>query len=127
MPTFVQLEKKELDEAHFTKKQKLQQLCKEYQIPFVINDEKCRYRYCHECRWVHVGQSDMEAGDVRAKLGQDKIIGVSAQTVEQAVLAEKEGRLSRCGSSVPLPAPKADAVEVPHETLKAICEAVSIQ
>ena len=40
---------------------------------------------------VHVGQSDMEAGDVRAKLGADKIIGVSAQTVEQAVLAEKRG------------------------------------
>ena len=40
---------------------------------------------------VHVGQSDMEAGDVRAKLGPDKIIGVSAQTVEQAVLAEKRG------------------------------------
>ena len=38
---------------------------------------------------VHVGQSDMEAGDVRAKLGPDKIIGVSAQTVEQAILAEK--------------------------------------
>ena len=37
---------------------------------------------------VHVGQSDMEAGDVRKKLGPDKIIGVSAQTVEQAILAE---------------------------------------
>ena len=40
---------------------------------------------------VHVGQSDMEALDVRAKLGPDKIIGVSAQTVEQAILAEKHG------------------------------------
>ena len=42
---------------------------------------------------VHVGQSDMEAGDVRSKLGPDKIIGVSAATVEQAVLAEKHVRL----------------------------------
>ena len=42
---------------------------------------------------VHVGQSDMEAGDVRAKLGPDKIIGVSAQTVEQAILAEKHGQI----------------------------------
>ena len=40
---------------------------------------------------VHVGQSDMEAGDVRAKLGDDKIVGVSAQTVEQALLAQERG------------------------------------
>lgn len=32
---------------------------------------------------VHVGQSDMEAGDVRKKLGPDKIIGVSARTVSE--------------------------------------------
>ena len=38
-----------------------------------------------------VGQSDMEAGDVRAKLGEDKIVGVSAQTVEQALLAQERG------------------------------------
>ena len=40
---------------------------------------------------VHVGQSDMEAGNVRKMLGDDKIIGVSAQTVEQAVLAQQRG------------------------------------
>ena len=49
---------------------------------------------------VHVGQSDMEALDVRAQLGEDKIIGVSARTVEQALLAEKHGAdylgLERC-------------------------------
>ena len=37
---------------------------------------------------VHVGQSDMEAGAVREKLGPDKILGVSARTVEQALLAQ---------------------------------------
>ena len=40
---------------------------------------------------VHVGQDDMEAGDVRAKLGPNKIIGVSAHTVEEALLAEERG------------------------------------
>ena len=40
---------------------------------------------------VHVGQSDMEAGNVRKILGDDKIIGVSAQTVEQALLAQNHG------------------------------------
>ena len=75
---------------------------------------------------VHVGQSDMEAGDVRAKLGPDKIIGVSAQTVEQAILAEKHGADYLGVGRYSRPAPKEDADDVSYETLKAICEAVSI-
>ena len=77
---------------------------------------------------VHVGQSDMEAGDVRAKLGPDKIIGVSAQTVEQAVLAEQNGAdYLGVGAVFPTELQGMTLVEVSHfETLKAICEAVSI-
>ena len=75
---------------------------------------------------VHVGQSDMEAGDVRAKLGPDKIIGVSAQTVEQAVLAEKHGADYLGVGAVFPTGSKEDADDVSYETLKAICEAVSI-
>lgn len=124
--TFVQLREKELDEAHFLKEAKqLQQLCREYQVPFVINDN-VDIAIAMNADGVHVGQSDMEAGDVRAKLGQDKIIGVSAQTVEQAVLAEKRGADYLGVGAVFPTGSKADAVEVPHETLKAICEAVSI-
>ena len=73
-----------------------------------------------------MGQSDMEAGNVREKLGPDKIIGVSAQTVEQAVLAEKRGADYLGVGAVFPTGSKDDAVEVSHETLKAICEAVSI-
>ena len=75
---------------------------------------------------VHVGQSDMEAGDVRKKLGPDKIIGVSAQTVEQAILAEKHGADYLGVGAVFPTGSKDDAEDVPFETLKAICEAVSI-
>lgn len=75
---------------------------------------------------VHVGQSDMEAGDVRALLGDDKILGVSAQTVEQAVLAEQRGADYLGVGAVFHTGSKADADNVSHETLKAICEAVSI-
>ena len=75
---------------------------------------------------VHVGQSDMEAGDVRAKLGPDKIIGVSAQTVEQARLAEERGADYLGVGAVFHTDSKADAADVSHETLKAICDAVSI-
>ena len=68
----------------------------------------------------------MEAGDVRAKLGPDKIIGVSAENVEQAVLAEKRGADYLGVGAVFPTGSKDDAADVSYETLKAICEAVSI-
>ena len=75
---------------------------------------------------VHVGQSDMEALDVRAKLGPDKIIGVSAQTVEQALLAEQHGADYLGVGAVFPTGSKDDAEDVSYDTLKAICKAVSI-
>ena len=68
----------------------------------------------------------MEAGDVRAKLGPDKIIGVSAQTVEQAILAEQRGADYLGVGAVFHTGSKADAEDVSHETLTAICNAVKI-
>ena len=75
---------------------------------------------------VHVGQSDMEAGDVRAKLGPDKIIGVTAKTVEQAVLAQERGADYLGVGAVFHTDSKADAKEISFDTLKDICKAVSI-
>ena len=124
--TFVQLREKQLDEAHFMEEAKdLQALCREYNVPFIINDN-VDIALAMDADGVHVGQSDMEAGDVRAKLGPDKIIGVSAQTVEQAILAEKHGADYLGVGAVFPTGSNDDATEVPHETLKAICEAVSI-
>ena len=124
--TFVQLREKQLDEAHFMEEAKdLQALCREYNVPFIINDN-VDIALAMDADGVHVGQSDMEAGDVRAKLGPDKIIGVSAQTVEQAILAEKHGADYLGVGAVFPTGSKDDATEAPHETLKAICEAVSI-
>ena len=100
-------------------------LCKAYNVPFVINDN-VDIALEMDADGVHVGQSDMEAGDVRAKLGPDKIIGVSAQTVEQAVLAEKRGADYLGVGAVFPTSSKDDATEVSYETLKAICQAVSI-
>lgn len=124
--TFVQLREKELDEKQFLEEAKeLQKLCREYCVPFVINDNVEIAAEIH-ADGVHVGQSDMEAGDVRKRLGEDKIIGVSAQTVEQAVLAEKMGADYLGVGAVFHTGSKADADDVSHETLQAICEAVSI-
>ena len=124
--TFLQLREKELDEVHFLEEAKeLQQLCREYQVPLIVNDN-VDIAISMNADGVHVGQSYMEAGDVRAKLGPDKIIGVSAQTVEQAVLAEKHGADYLGVGAVFPTGSKDDADDVSYETLKAICEAVSI-
>ena len=96
-----------------------------YHVPFVINDN-VELALEMDADGVHVGQSDMEAGDVRAKLGKDKIVGVSAQTVEQALLAQERGADYLGVGAVFPTSSKDDAVEVDHETVKAICEAVDI-
>lgn len=124
--TFIQLREKNLDEAAFLEEAKdLQALCKEYGVPFVVNDN-VDIAVAMNADGVHVGQSDMEAGNVREKLGPDKIIGVSAQTVEQAVLAEQRGADYLGVGAVFPTGSKDDANEISIETLKAICEAVSI-
>ena len=124
--TFIQLREKNLDQAHFLEEaRELKKLCAEYQVPFVINDN-VDIAMQMDADGVHVGQSDMETGDVRAKLGPDKIIGVSAQTVEQAVLAEKRGADYLGVGAVFPTGSKDDADDVSHETLRAICQAVSI-
>ena len=124
--TFIQLREKNLDQAHFLEEaRELKKLCAEYHVPFVINDN-VDIAMQMDADGVHVGQSDMETGDVRAKLGPDKIIGVSAQTVEQALLAEKRGADYLGVGAVFPTGSKDDADDVSHETLKAICQAVNI-
>ncbi|MCR4649844.1 MAG: thiamine phosphate synthase [Lachnospiraceae bacterium] len=124
--TFVQLREKTLEDEKFLEEAKeLKKLCKNYNVPFVINDN-VDIAIAMDADGVHVGQSDMEAGDVRAKLGPDKIIGVSAENVEQAVLAEKRGADYLGVGAVFPTGSKDDAADVSYETLKAICEAVSI-
>ena len=124
--TFIQLREKNLDTEHFIEEAKeLKKLCAEYKVPFVINDN-VDIALMIDADGVHVGQSDMEAGDVRAKLGPDKIIGVSAQTVEQAVLAEKRGADYLGVGAVFPTGSKDDAVEVSHDTLRDICKSVNI-
>ena len=124
--TMLQLREKHLDEAHFLEEAKeLQALCRSRHVPFLINDN-VEIALAMDADGVHVGQSDMAAGDVRKKLGDDKIIGVSAQTVEQALLAEKAGADYLGVGAVFPTSSKDDANEVSYETLKAICSAVSI-
>ncbi|RNM31124.1 thiamine phosphate synthase [Absicoccus porci] len=124
--TCIQLREKQLDEENFLKEAiEIQKLCKEYHVPFIVNDNVDIAKTMH-ADGIHVGQSDMEALDVRKELGNDVILGVSAQTVEQAKKAEAHGADYLGVGAVFPTGSKDDAEDVSYETLKAICEAVSI-
>mgnify|MGYP001179532920 CR=1 FL=1 len=124
--TFVQLREKELDKEDFLSEAlSIKKLCREYGVPFVINDS-VEVAIASGADGVHVGQSDMEADDVRAMIGPDKILGVSTETVEEAILAEKRGADYLGVGTVFPTGSKDDAIPVTHETLKTICDAVSI-
>ena len=124
--TFIQLREKQLDDDAFLQEAvEIQALCKRYHVPFVINDNVGIAKQMN-ADGVHVGQSDMEAGDVRALLGPDKILGVSAKTVEQAVLAQQRGAdYLGVGAMFPTDS-KSDASVITVDTLRDICRAVDI-
>ncbi len=124
--TFVQLREKNLDEQNFLREaEELKKLCAARSVPFVVNDNVMIAKEAH-ADGVHVGQSDMACLEARRLLGPDSIIGVSAQTVEQAVLAEKQGADYLGVGAVFATGSKTDADSVPIETLKEICAAVKI-
>lgn len=124
--TFIQLREKELDEERFEQEaREIGALCRERHIPFVLDDNVMLAKKVG-ADGVHVGQSDMEAGNVRALIGPDRILGVSAQTVEQALRAEQAGADYLGVGAVFPTGSKDDATEVSYDTVKAIVEAVSI-
>ena len=124
--TFVQLREKELDDVSFMNEAlEIQKLCQKHNVPFVINDNVEIARKIN-ADGVHVGQSDMKAKNVREILGETKIVGVSVQTAEQAIIAEKEGADYLGVGAVFPTSSKSDADYVSFETLKEICNAVSI-
>lgn len=124
--TFVQIREKNLEKEKFQEEAVLlKNLCGKYKIPFVVNDN-VQLAEKINADGVHIGQDDMNVQEARKILGGDKIIGVSAQTVEEAVLAETQGADYLGVGAVFPTGSKDDAVEVPLETLKKICAAVKI-
>lgn len=124
--TCVQLREKELDEENFLKEAiEMKALCAKYGVPFIVNDNveiaiKCK------ADGIHVGQSDMEAGNVRALVGEDMIIGVSTKNVEQALAAQKAGADYLGVGAMFHTGTKLDAEEVSREAAQEITAAVDI-
>lgn len=89
--TFLQIREKDLNEADFeAEAKKLQDICKVYNVPYVVNDN-VEVAMRIDADGVHVGQSDIKGRDIRAMIGEDKILGISAGTVEEAIAAEQAG------------------------------------
>ena len=124
--TMIQLREKELTHEEFRAEAlEIQALCREEGVPFIVNDDvalACELK----ADGVHVGQSDMEAGNVRALIGHDAILGVSVRTPEEAVEAERKGADYLGAGAVFHTGSKADAVDITHKALREICAAVSI-
>ena len=124
--TCVQLREKELDEAAFLQEAKdICALCRRYHIPFIVNDNVDIAVACG-ADGIHVGQEDMVAGEVRRRVGDAMILGVSVHTVDEARQAVHDGA-DYLGLGAVFPtSTKADADQMTSETLRDICSAVDV-
>ena len=122
--TFLQLREKHLSKEEFIKEaREMKELSKEYKVPFVINIEVA---LAVDADGVHIGQNDMSVEEARKLLGEDKIIGVSAHNVEEAIKAQKGGADYLGVGAVCATSTKKDANVVSKEEIKKICHTVEI-
>ena len=124
--TCVQLREKELDETAFLQEAKeLCALCRRYGVPFLVNDNVEIAIACG-ADGIHVGQEDLAAGEVRRRVGETMILGVSVHTVEEACQAVRDGA-DYLGLGAVFPTnTKTDVEQMSNETLRAICDAVDV-
>ena len=124
--TFLQLREKELDRAAFlAEAREVKGLAAKYRVPFVINDD-IDIALESDADGVHLGQTDLMGRDVRALVGPDKILGITANTVELAVAAEKAGADYIGAGAVFGTTTKQNAKNLSLDTLREICQAVTI-
>lgn len=124
--TMVQIREKDMEEEAFLQEAcQIRELTRAYGIPLIINDN-IKVAIACGADGVHVGQEDMEVSEARRILGPDKIIGVTAKTVEQAKRAEEHGADYLGSGAVFGSATKKNAVFMSKETLAAICRSVSV-
>lgn len=124
--TCVQLREKTLsDEAFLAEALEVSQLCRRYGVPLFINDNVEVAIQCH-ADGIHVGQADMAAAQVRRRVGDDMMIGVSVHSVAEALDAVRDGADCLGVGAMFSTSTKADADVLPPGTLRAICDAVDI-
>lgn len=124
--TCVQLREKEMDETAFLQEAKdICALCHRYGVPFIVNDNVDVAIAC-QADGIHVGQEDMAAGEVRRRVGDAMLLGVSVHTVEEARRAVRNGA-DYLGLGAVFPtSTKTDVDQMTNETLRSICDAVDV-
>lgn len=127
--TMVQMREKGLTDDtvqdYLEEARSLRALTERYKVPLIIDDNIKLALLCG-ADGVHVGQNDMDAAQARALLGPDKILGVTAKTVEQALKAQEQGADYLGSGAVFGTSTKADALPMTMERLGEICRSVSI-
>lgn len=124
--TMVQLREKNITKDELLRRAiSIKKITDKYNIPLIINDNVEVAIACN-ADGVHLGQNDMSPIEARKLLGKNKIIGVSARTVEQAITAEKNGANYLGSGAVFGTNTKKDAEKISFDTLKSICQSVSI-
>ena len=97
-----------------------------YNVPLII-DDRADIALAADAAGVHVGQSDLPVCAARKLMGRDKIVGATANTVEQALKAQAEGAdYLGVGAMYPTTT-KVITVLTKPETLRDICAAVDIK
>lgn len=124
--TFLQIREKDLDANAFeAEAAKLKDLCARYKVPYVVNDS-VEIALAIDADGVHVGQSDMQGRDIRSLIGPERILGISAGTVEEAVAAQQAGADYIGVGAVFGTSTKKNARNLTVEKLREICSAVAI-
>lgn len=124
--TVVQLREKDCSSGEFYETAKrVKKITDKYHVPLIIND-RADIALAVDADGVHVGQSDLPASVVRRMVGPDKIIGVSAGTLEEAIQAEKDGADYLGVGAMYATSTKEDADVTTMDELKAIRQAVKI-
>ncbi len=124
--TMLQLREKHLPDDEFLHRAvDIKQMTAQYNIPLIINDN-LQVAINSNANGLHIGQNDIPAAKARAAIGPDKILGVSAQTVQQALAAERDGADYLGVGAIFATNTKDDADSVSIQTLREICRSVNI-
>ena len=103
----------------------IKRICHEHKVPLIINDN-VQFAIDIDADGVHLGQDDMNPAEARKLLGTDKIIGVTAKTVEQAKKAQADGADYLGSGAVFGSTTKLNAKPMTKELLREITAAVDI-
>ncbi|MGE4489400.1 MAG: thiamine phosphate synthase [Kiritimatiellales bacterium] len=122
----VQLREKEISSLEFFRlAERVKTICDHRRVPLIIND-RVDVALAVDAAGVHVGQSDLPAAVVRKLIGPDKLLGVSATTLDEALQAEKDGADCLGVGAMFATGTKTDADIVTIDELRKIRAAVSI-